>query len=97
MLKEHRRCVMSIRELRQRAGMSQARLAERIGLDQSGVSRIERDRLGHSTVKRTERYAHLAPENVRAAVAVLDSTESQSSHIDETGRHEKSRESGLTA
>lgn len=32
-----------------------------------------RDLLGHSTVKMTERYAHLAPENVRAAVAVLDS------------------------
>lgn len=31
-----------------------------------------RDLLGHSTVKMTERYAHLAPENVRAAVAVLD-------------------------
>jgi integrase len=28
--------------------------------------------LGHSTVKMTERYAHLAPENVRAAVAKLD-------------------------
>ena len=28
--------------------------------------------LGHSTVKMTERYAHLAPENVRAAVVRLD-------------------------
>ncbi len=28
--------------------------------------------LGHSTVKMTERYAHLAPENMRAAVAKLD-------------------------
>ncbi|MCL2875137.1 MAG: site-specific integrase [Betaproteobacteria bacterium] len=32
-----------------------------------------RDLLGHASVKMTERYAHLAPENVRAAVAVLDS------------------------
>lgn len=32
-----------------------------------------RDLLGHSTVKMTERYAHLAPENVRAAVVVLNS------------------------
>jgi hypothetical protein len=28
----------------------------------------------------TERYAHLAPENVRAAVALLEATESRSSH-----------------
>ncbi len=28
--------------------------------------------LGYSTVKMTERYAHLAPENVRAAVSKLD-------------------------
>lgn len=31
-----------------------------------------RDLLGHSSVKVTERYAHLAPENVRAAVQRLD-------------------------
>ena len=39
-----------------------------------------RDLLGHSTVKMTERYAHLAPENVRAAVAKLDSVGSRSGH-----------------
>jgi hypothetical protein len=31
-------------------------------------------------VKVTERYAHLAPENVRAAVAVLDAGESRFGH-----------------
>ncbi len=39
----------------------------------AGAPLIEvRDLLGHSTVRMTERYAHLAPENVRAAVARLD-------------------------
>jgi len=39
----------------------------------AGVPLTEvRDLLGYSTVKMTERYAHLAPENVRAAVARLD-------------------------
>lgn len=30
------------------------------------------DLLGHTPVKMTERYVHLAPENLRAAVALLD-------------------------
>jgi len=33
--------------------------------------------LGHSTIKMTERYAHLAPENVRAALALLEGPESR--------------------
>jgi hypothetical protein len=45
----------------------------------SGVPLAEvRDLLGHSTVIMTERYAHLAPENVRAAVAHLDQPMSRS-------------------
>ncbi len=41
----------------------------------AGVPIIEvRDLLGHSSVEMTERYAHLAPDNVRAAVEVLDGT-----------------------
>ncbi len=39
----------------------------------AGVPLTEvRDLLGHSSVTMTERYAHLAPENVRAAVEILE-------------------------
>ena len=33
---------MNIRDARRRAGLSQQALGERVGLDQSGISRIER-------------------------------------------------------
>jgi len=47
----------------------------------AGVPLAEvRDLLGHSSITMTERYAHLAPENVRAAVAVLDRFRSRSGH-----------------
>lgn len=39
-----------------------------------------KDLLGHTSVKMTERYAHLAPENVREAVNALDETWSHSGH-----------------
>lgn len=49
----------------------------------SGVPRTEvRDLLGHTTVKMTERYAHLAPENVRAAVTLLEGGWSRSGHAE---------------
>ncbi|MCU7879207.1 MAG: tyrosine-type recombinase/integrase [Candidatus Thiodiazotropha sp. (ex Lucinoma aequizonata)] len=35
-----------------------------------------RDLLGHSTIKMTERYAHLALENLRTAVERLEEVES---------------------
>jgi len=42
-------------------------------LVQSGVPLPEvRDLLGHSSIKQTERYAHLAPGHLHKAVAVLD-------------------------
>lgn len=40
--------------------------------------------LGHSTVRMTERYAQPAPENVRAAVTLLEGVESRTSHVDKT-------------
>jgi integrase len=50
----------------------------------AGVSLPEvRDLLGHTTVKMTERYAHLAPENVRVAVSVLEGNVSRSRHVSE--------------
>jgi integrase len=50
-----------------------------------------RDLLGHSSVVVTERYAHLAPENVRAAVEKL-SNRSRSGHADE--QHEQNKDGG---
>lgn len=44
-----------------------------------------RDLLGHGTVRMTERYTHLAPKNVRAAIALLTGNESRFSHVEETG------------
>ncbi len=43
-----------------------------------------RDLLGHSTVAMTEKYAHLAPENVRAAVEVLSVGREAMAHLRHT-------------
>lgn len=48
-----------------------------------------RDLLGHASVKMTEKYAHLSPENVRAAVARLDDA-SRFGHAKEKGDSEES-------
>jgi integrase len=58
----------------------------------AGVPLTEvRDLLGHTTVKMTERYAHLAPENVRAAVTLLESDRSRFGHVDEKWQNERLR------
>jgi integrase len=57
----------------------------------AGVPLTEvRDLLGHSSVKMTEKYAHLAPENVRAAVAVLEGLSHDSVTV-KKGEKEKRR------
>ena len=51
-----------------------------------GAPRAEvRDLLGRGTVKMTEQYARLAPENLRRAVAVLEDR----SHSGHTGEEER--------
>ena len=52
-----------------------------------------RDLLGHSSVTVTERYAHLAPEKVREAVAVLDEVRSRFGHVPNQSQR---RRNGLT-
>jgi integrase len=48
-----------------------------------------RDLLGHSTILMTERYAHLAPDNLRVTVARFD--ESRFGHAGEDGERAKSK------
>jgi len=46
-------------------------------LVQGGVPLLEASKLlGHSMIEMIERYAHLAPENLKAAVGVLDRSRS---------------------
>ncbi len=41
--------------------------------------------LRHKDIRTTMRYAHLAPDNIREAMSVLDARKSQSGHIDQVG------------
>jgi integrase len=53
-------------------------------LVQTGVPLPEiRDLLGHHSIKMTEKYAHLKPDNIRKAVSVLDAL-SRFGHVDVT-------------
>ena len=51
-----------------------------------------RDLLGHASITMTERYAHLAPENVRNAVSLLEGSRSRSGHV-----KEKKKKAGANA
>lgn len=51
-----------------------------------------REVLGHSTVKMTERYAHVAPEQVRATVEKIKGA-SRFGHDENEKRREKRRKS----
>jgi len=54
---------------------------------QQGVPLSEvRDVLGHSSIEMTERYAHLAPDNLKSAVGVLDRLRSGYAVAGEDGR-----------
>jgi len=55
-----------------------------------------RDLLGHASITMTERYAHLAPDRVRSAVAKLEGGESRSRHADEEGHKKSGSGSSLT-
>jgi len=78
----------SFHEARRRAGIEDFRIHDlrhtcAAWLVSAGVPLPEvRDLLGHASITMTERYAHLAPDNVRSAVARLDEAESRSSHAD---------------
>lgn len=52
----------------------------------AGVPLAEvRDLLGHRSIQMTERYAHLAPDNIRSAVARLERLEAPSSRLGHAG------------
>ncbi|MBF0358506.1 MAG: site-specific integrase [Magnetococcales bacterium] len=55
-----------------------------------------RDLLGHSSIKMTEKYAHLNPDNIRKAVAVLDNL-SRFGHDCEKGKKKQLEIPALTA
>lgn len=56
-----------------------------------------RDLLGHASVVVTERYAHLSPDNVRAAVAQLDQPMSRFGHADESQGNRAASDGVITA
>ena len=56
----------------------------------AGVPLAEvRDILGHASIQMTERYAHLAPENLAAALARIEASQSRFGHVTDQGIIEK--------
>ena len=45
--------------------------------------------LGHSTIQVTECYAHLAPNDIRDTVAILDGSRSRFGHVSRKDDQEK--------
>ena len=56
-----------------------------------------RDLLGHASITMTEKYAHLAPENIRMAVARIDGTLSENGQSGTPETEKRSEKSSLTA
>ena len=80
---------LSIRKTLEELGISRSSFYRWYQRYQVALRLLEVSRLlGHSTVKMTERYAHLAPDSLESAVGLLD----QRAHSGHTDRRRIDRE-----